>query len=64
MAQYDQRIATRISRDADDRLRAAAGLCRKSLSAFLTDLILGHIPEIPPTLVSQIRALSPQEATA
>jgi hypothetical protein len=40
MAAYDQRIATRISRDANARLRLAAAVFSRPLSAVLTDLII------------------------
>lgn len=54
MAQYEQRIATRISRDADARLRFAAFCRRKSMSAFLTELILGVLPPAPPEVAGAL----------
>ena len=44
MATYDQRIATRISRDANARLRLAAAVFSRPLSAVLSDLILRQLP--------------------
>ena len=44
MAAYDQRIATRITRDYDKRLRVAAALSGKRLSALLTDVIVQLAP--------------------
>ena len=44
MARYDRRIATRISRDADNRLRLAAVVQRRPLSAVLSDAISRALP--------------------
>jgi hypothetical protein len=44
MARYDRRIATRITRDADTRLRLAALVSRRPLSAVLSDLIARALP--------------------
>lgn len=44
MARYDQRIATRISRDANIRLRLAALAEGVHLSALLTSLIMQTLP--------------------
>jgi len=44
MAGYDSRIATRITRDADRRLRLTAMLLRKPLNHVLTDLIGQALP--------------------
>jgi hypothetical protein len=44
MARYDRRIATRITRDADNRLRLAALAWRRPLSAVLTDVIERALP--------------------
>lgn len=60
MDAYDQRIATRITRDADARLRFAALLRRRPLSALLTDLILGQLPPAP----AEVTACVPAEATS
>jgi hypothetical protein len=43
-ALYDTRIATRITSDADRRLRLAAVAARSSLSAVLTDAIERALP--------------------
>jgi hypothetical protein len=44
MAQYDCRIATRITRDVDRRLRLAALTLRRPLSAVLTDVLDTALP--------------------
>jgi hypothetical protein len=44
MAAYNCRIATRITRAADNRLRLAAVTSRRSLSAVLTDAIEMALP--------------------
>jgi hypothetical protein len=44
MAQYDCRIATRITRDVDRRLRLAALAVRRPLSAVLTDTLDKALP--------------------
>jgi hypothetical protein len=44
MARYDHRIATRITGDANARLRLAAVLQRRPLSAVLTDAISRALP--------------------
>jgi hypothetical protein len=44
MARYDRRIATRITRDADNRLRLAALAFRRPLSALLTEVIDQALP--------------------
>ena len=41
---YDRRIATRISRDADNRLRLASAVQRRPLSAVLSDAISRALP--------------------
>ena len=64
MEQYDQRIATRISRDANARLRTAAFLRGKTISAFLTELILGQLPPAPPEVAGRFLGITTQEATA
>ena len=44
MPRYDRRIATRISRDADNRLRLASADQRRPLSAVLSDAIRSALP--------------------
>ena len=44
MPRYDRRIATRISRDADNRLRLASAVQRRPLSAVLSDAIRSALP--------------------
>ena len=44
MPRYDRRIATRISRDADSRLRLASAVQRRPLSAVLSDAIRSALP--------------------
>src|ERR1035438_7928944 len=54
MARYDHRIATRISGDADIRLRLAALAQRRSLSAVLTD-VLDQVLPTADELVQRLR---------
>ena len=58
MAAYDQRIATRITRDADKRLRVAAALSGKRLSALLTDVIVQVLPPAQEQTATEAEATS------
>jgi hypothetical protein len=44
MTQYEARLATRITADARKRLRLAAAVADKSISATLTDVLVRALP--------------------
>jgi uncharacterized protein (DUF1778 family) len=55
MAKYDARLATRVTADVDQRLRfAAVAAGRKSLSAFLTEVLDRALPSAA-ELAAQLR---------
>jgi hypothetical protein len=60
---YDRRIATRISGDADIRLRLAALVLRRPLSALLTDAIIQGFPSAD-ELAQRLRDGAETEATS
>ena len=60
---YDRRIATRISRDADNRLRLAALVVRRPLSAVLSDTIIQVFPTAD-ELAQRLRDGAEAEATS
>ena len=61
---YDQRIGTRISREANARLRYSVLLYGKSISALLSDLITRTLPPAPPEVAGRFLGITAQEATA
>ena len=63
MARYDRRIATRITPDADNRLRLVALAQRRSLSAVLTD-VLDQVLPTADELVQRLRDGAEAEATS
>jgi hypothetical protein len=63
MARYDSRIATRITPDANARLRLAALVLRKPLSHVLTAVITGQLPEVD-VLAERLRDSGMTEAEA
>ena len=60
---YDRRIATRISGDADIRLRLAALVLRRPLSALLSDVIVQGFPPAD-ELAQRLRDGAEAEATS
>jgi hypothetical protein len=60
MAPFDQRIATRITRDANARLRLAALVRNQKLSALLSDLIAQALPTAD-VLAGQLGDRTPAE---
>ena len=63
MARYDRLIATRITRDADNRLRLAALVTRRHLSAVLTDALDKALPTAD-ELTGQLRDMTAEEGAA
>jgi hypothetical protein len=63
MAQYDRRIATRITRDADNRLRLASLVLRRPLSAVLTDALDKALPSAD-ELAERLQDMTAEEGAA
>ena len=64
MAQYDRRIATRITSAADARLRLASLVTRRPLSAVLTDAIEQMFPSADELAKRLHDMTAPEEGTA